>query len=246
MPRFLVVSDVHTEFHRDGGFDFIESLAKDVDAVLLAGDIATKSGLDFVISRFCEVYPRVVMVAGNHSYYGRHPKADIDGLLSRLEKELPNFDWLNNETAMVGDQRIVGTTLWFRHESNAPSWAMNDFDQILDFSSWVYEENRKACEFLENTVRADDIVLTHYLPSSQCVHPKYVGSPLNAFFVCDMERLIKRAQPRAWVFGHTHCSFDFRLGATRMICNPYGYHGYEVNPEFDARKVISEWLKEVP
>jgi hypothetical protein len=28
-----------------------------------------------------------------------------------------------------------------------------------------------------------------------------------------------------WVHGHTHSSFDYKLGKTRIICNPRGYPG---------------------
>lgn len=38
--------------------------------------------------------------------------------------------------------------------------------------------------------------------------------------------------------GHTHSSHDRVLFDTRMVCNPYGYEGYERNDEFDPELTI--------
>jgi len=39
---------------------------------------------------------------------------------------------------------------------------------------------------------------------------------------------------RLWVHGHTHVSFDYRAGTTRVLCNARGYpaeQGTSMNPE---------------
>ena len=45
-----------------------------------------------------------------------------------------------------------------------------------------------------------------------------------------------------WIHGHTHTSFDYRVGGCRVICNPRGYMargrtGPE-NPHFDPQRVV--------
>ena len=35
-----------------------------------------------------------------------------------------------------------------------------------------------------------------------------------------------------WIHGHTHESFDYEIGKTRVICNPRGYAPIEINKEF--------------
>ena len=44
-----------------------------------------------------------------------------------------------------------------------------------------------------------------------------------------------------WVHGHTHHSFDYRAGATRIVANPRGYPmkdgGFE-NPRFQAALLV--------
>jgi predicted phosphodiesterase len=44
--------------------------------------------------------------------------------------------------------------------------------------------------------------------------------------------------PDLWVHGHTHNSFDYSLGKTRVVVNPYGYKDVEVNPQYDRQLVI--------
>ena len=80
--------------------------------------------------------------------------------------------------------------------------------------------------------------MTHHLPSQQCVAPQHKDSPLNPFFVCDMEDLILERQPSLWLFGHTHSSVDIQIGKTRLLCNPFGYADYEANPLFSNRLII--------
>ncbi len=47
------------------------------------------------------------------------------------------------------------------------------------------------------------------------------------------------AQPQLWVHGHTHASLDYRIGATRVVCNPFGYARDEENPHFEEAKLVS-------
>lgn len=63
---------------------------------------------------------------------------------------------------------------------------------------------------------------------------------LNACFVSDLEARILRWQPQLWMHGHTHDSFDYRIGATRVIANPRGYarDGVAENKSFDPGLVI--------
>jgi len=43
---------------------------------------------------------------------------------------------------------------------------------------------------------------------------------------------------KLWCHGHIHKSKDYMIGDTRVVANPYGYYEYEINPDFDATKVI--------
>ena len=56
--------------------------------------------------------------------------------------------------------------------------------------------------------------------------------PVSAAFASNMEDFILEHQPRLWVHGHTHESFDYRIGKTRVVFNPRGYASIEENKGF--------------
>ena len=80
------------------------------------------------------------------------------------------------------------------------------------------------------------VVVTHHLPSPRSVAPQFMDSPINCYFLCDVERLMGD-RPKLWVHGHTHSSCDYLVGATRVISNPFGYPR-EVNHEYVEKLVI--------
>lgn len=50
---------------------------------------------------------------------------------------------------------------------------------------------------------------------------------MDAAYASNLEALIEARGPALWVHGHIHTSSDFRIGATRIVCNPRGYPGIE-------------------
>ena len=59
---------------------------------------------------------------------------------------------------------------------------------------------------------------------------------MTGAFVSDLSALIEAHRPALWVHGHVHNSSDYRIGDTRIVCNPHGY-GNE-NPDFDGALVV--------
>jgi len=246
--KILVVSDLHFEFHRDGGESLVKDLNKDVDVLVAAGDIAVGSGISGALKLLGKNFKQVIYLAGNHEYYG-YTRGRVNAIIA--EAASGNIHWLYpGHTATVNDQRFIGGTLWFPR-SSAPKHQMNDFKLIKDFETWVYDENQETVHFLEQETRPSDVVVTHYLPSHMSVDPQYKNSLLNPFFVCDMEHVIRRNRPKLWAHGHTHSSCDYyvdhpcRTGegltrdpTTRIVCNPFGYARHEENPKFDPNLVL--------
>lgn len=231
------MSDVHFEFHRDAGQSFVEGLPVLGDAVVLAGDVATVTGLARAVRLFCQKFPKVLMVYGNHEFYGSDRQTVLD-LFKQISADNPNFTLLDNSIAEVNGVSIVGSSLWFGLNKRAPKHLMNDFKLIRGFEGWVYEENRRAKAFLQTSIKKGDVVVTHYLPSYKSVHPEYQGSDLNPFFVCDVEDIILGTSPSYWIHGHTHESVSYAYGETKVVCNPFGYLNYETNPSFLQDLVI--------
>lgn len=230
--KIRILSDLHFEFHQDGGASFLLNPdPNDVDVLILAGDICGHWQIVETMSNFAKVYKHVIAITGNHEHYGSDFKA-VRKEYSKIKAS--NFHFLDRTTVTITDQRFVGCTLWFTHgaRNNVLRHSMNDFDKIKDFDPQVYEENILDQDFLHKTVSSDDVVITHHLPSFNSVHPKYAGNALNCFFVCDQEQLIKNRHPKIWVHGHTHESLFYNIHGTQVVCNPFGYAGYELNPKF--------------
>lgn len=234
--RMQILSDLHFEFHADRGRAFVESLdTSGVDVLVVAGDLAPCRQLERALLRLSNRYPHVVFVAGNHEAYHASP-SDV-AMVKRELRRVSNLHWLECETVTIGGVRFVGTTLWFEQLPGRTNY-LNDFDLIEDFVPWVYEQNREAQVYLETAVRQSDVVVTHHLPSHQSVAPRFVGSPLNRFFVSDVERVMRDKRPQLWVHGHTHASCDYRIDGTRVVCNPLGYVGHDRNSAFNDRLIV--------
>lgn len=233
-----VASDLHTEFHADQGLTVARELTDGLDStdvLVLAGDIAAASGIGEVLALFAkQTAASIVFVTGNHEFYGGD-RAGVLASIQAAERAHPNLHWLDHTVVTIGGQRFLGTPLWFRQDPRAPKWAMNDFVAIRGFENWVYTENRRALDFLRAELQAGDVVVSHHLPAEASVVARYRGSPLNAFFVCDVSPLIREREPALWIHGHTHDSLDYRLGATRVVCNPFGYAPSDLNHAFRIR-----------
>jgi hypothetical protein len=51
---------------------------------------------------------------------------------------------------------------------------------------------------------------------------------MNGGFGSDLDDfIIDHPEIQVWTHGHTHDPFNYKIGNTRVICNPRGYTGYE-------------------
>ena len=248
--QIQIVSDLHTEFHRDRGHGLIRTLdPRGVDVLVVAGDLSASHHLEQSIRWLCACYVgiNVVYVVGNHEYYGSDPRT-VHALLSRLDQEIPHFNWLHNSTVEIRDSvtdksvRFAGTPLWFREtaDTHLLKRGLNDFSQIGGFDPWVYKENEAALRFLEKEAAQADVVVSHHLPTAECVAPHYRGDRFNCYFLCEVGHLMavgERKKPALWCCGHTHTSADVTVGGTRVVCNPLGYP-HEANASFQEKWVV--------
>jgi predicted phosphohydrolase len=240
-----VLSDIHFEHHLDGGHSFVGSLDPEgVDVLVLAGDIGIKRGgslhrgLSLLAQRYGEV--PIVMVLGNHEYY-HTCKQDLLRHLEAIKRDIPTLTILENDTVTLKGQRFVGCTLWFPDSTanKEHEWWLPDFKCIQGFRNWNYQACAESMEFLAETVREGDFVITHHIPDAAGIHPRYAQPPMgtyNRFFLCQMPlEVLERAA--WWAFGHTHDSMGFEIGNCKFRCNPLGYPR-EGNYRFDGRLVL--------
>ena len=245
--RLQLLSDIHLEFHQDGGRAFIESLDPEgVDVLVLAGDVTVADRIPDALRLVCQHYGNatVLYVHGNHEFYGTS-RPNVITWTKQAVKANPNLRWLDCDHVVVDGRRFLGAPLWFRDDLNAHQYrrGMTDFHVIKGFTSWVFKENDRAVKFLRSEMRQGDIVITHHLPSPRSISPYFKNSSLNAFFVCNMEREMIEHKPALWLHGHTHASLDYRLGDTRVLCNPLGYP-HSINRQFQEHRVLNSMALE--
>lgn len=224
----FIASDIHTEFHKDGGVDYFKT-APEADVFICAGDLGSSSSIDKALMLAKKKYEHIIFVPGNHEFYGASFTSFRKHLLASSSQQLHVLD--NGATEIQG-VRFVGTTLWFPESSHAwrNRFALSDFQQIRNFDPFVAASDARS--YLERTVSGDDVVVTHHLPSYRCVNERYKDSKINCFFVHEMTEFILRRQPKFWIHGHTHESVNIQLGSTTVLCNPFGYAGYELNANY--------------
>jgi predicted phosphohydrolase len=205
----------------------------------------------------CKYYRAVVFVTGNHEYYNQNIDI-INQRYADLDELLPNFHFLNNSSVIIDDVKFVGGTMWTSLDSN--DWFvcqyaklhMNDFhciklfneDKIevrfgtddcirlhMAFRQYIKEELAKGFE--------KTVVVTHHSPCELSTAEKFKGMMMNALYCEDMTRhMFGETAPKLWCHGHMHNSVDYVVGETRVINNPRGYVGHELNTTFDATMSI--------
>ena len=154
-----------------------------------------------------------------------------------------------------GTVRVLGSTLWTDYDNRDPMKMemcrriMNDHSLIeygkrLFFPKDAADEHDLSVDFLvKNLIQLNEdrdrvVVMTHHLPTYQAVNSVYSGSRVNCAYASELFNLIAHNGPTLWVFGHQHRSTDIVIGETWLRSNPYGYHGYERNRQFNSGLVL--------
>lgn len=237
--KLRIVSDLHFEFHADHGITLInEVVAGDFDVLVVAGDLSNYAGFVAAISMLCEAAaPRkVVYVLGNHEGYGGSWLSACKEA-RRMQEQADNLVFLEQSCATIGRHRFVGCTLWYPHSGTVEplDHSMMDFAEIEDVRRLLPVVAPASAAYLTTTVRAGDIVITHHMPHRQSIASRYAHSTINRYFLHDLSGFVEQSQAALWIHGHTHVSLDYPVGATRVVCNPFGYARLiagEPNPEF--------------
>ncbi len=243
-----VYSDIHNEFFDEGNW-FNPGTG---DVLVLAGDICNVCDYDRY-HRFFEQcvagYNKVFYIEGNHEKYGGVWEDTHDILKSKLPK---GISLLNNSSEFYNGVHFVGSTLWtnqnnLNHETIKQSQeCMNDYALITKRDGRTLsvmdtiDAHMKSREWFEQvlpTLRGDVFMISHHAPSYESVKGRYVNNA--GAYASDMSGLMNQfPNIKWWASGHVHESNDYMIGGCRMISNPHGYHGMEVNPNFNPHLEI--------
>ncbi len=85
------------------------------------------------------------------------------------------------------------------------------------------------------------VVITHHGPHRGSLAPRFAADWVSTAFINELPPSFFDI-PALWIHGHTHASFDYRVGDCRVLCNPRGYMRGRMavpeNPGFDAGLVV--------
>lgn len=228
--KIELISDLHIDFYSAAWKKFVPG---DPEAILLcAGDIGELIHFEPVqaLRWLCKRYKEVYYITGNHDYY-RSNFFTIDSLLIQLENEIENLTILRTgRICQFGEYKLVGDTGWIPYDSDLQLHKINDSFMIKGLTPEIHIKHKAWRDFLWETVDNKTIIMSHHLPSKQCIAPQFINEPTNKWFMGSIEDIIQDKKPYIVLFGHTHTIMDFQLYDTRLICHPLGYP--RENPDF--------------
>ena len=140
---------------------------------------------------------------------------------------------------ILGDPRLAGYQCQQVMMDYKKIRKLPGYSKIRSLDTALYHKFAKSWleKELERLEGQKNIVVTHHGPSMQSVPAYYQEDIITSAYVSDLEQLILAYQPNAWIHGHLHNSSDYRIGKTRVLCNPKGYSS-ELNLDFDANKFL--------
>lgn len=245
--KLRILSDIHTEFWKPQSPEWYNHVYED-HTLILAGDISVgPNKLKQTLEHFAERHKHVIVLHGNHEYYGYN-------LRSYDDLELPsNVHFLNPGWIKLEDVTFIGATLWtdFR---NDPIAAFDASRSVMDFKRIKtkhkpFRFTPKDCQNLHvkerkfildayKSLSGRKVIITHFIPHESLITPYWQqhGGLLNKYYAPNMD--LESLQAELWVFGHTHDCSDQIIGNTRFVANPFGYLGYEKQDDFDPSLTI--------
>jgi Icc-related predicted phosphoesterase len=255
-----LLSDLHNEF---SVFN-IPRLEEDAATTLvLAGDICVaekKSSYKDFIPDACNRFKHVVYICGNHEYYGSSIHT-ASRKIKEVTQQIDNFHFLDNEVFEHDGVAFIGATLWTDLKGLDPMVEYQVANTINDYKTIRYGTvqapyqsklrpihtfgfNKTSKEFIFDSVKKykaegkKTVVVSHHAPSWKSVPDIYKSGLISYAYANEYDSLIEGCGPDNWLHGHTHTSFNYKIGETEIWCNPRGYSESSdgsQNPFFNPR-----------
>lgn len=243
--KFLVLSDLHLEY---------DALDVDIppaaEGVILAGDIAQgAAGILWAQATFPEL--PVIYVPGNHEFYGHEVRDAFVAMYAAAEGS--NVILLQNGATVINGIRFLGTTLWTDFalfagdDETEVMWTkaairqgVPDYDgRIRCFADgysvaltpdMTQRWHRQSVDWLTAELArpfaGKTVVVSHHAPSLQSAPACYAKHRLTPAYASNLDHLVMQAD--LWIHGHMHQQSDYRIGPTRIVCNPRGYEAESI------------------
>ena len=215
---------------------------------------------DFV-RRCCERFPQVILIMGNHEHY-HGDFAESTWLIRKTFAKFENLYFLDNQFTVIDDVVFFGGTLWTDMNGEDPvtmqqiRFMMNDYQSVRNTTKREgfytkkflpedsVQDHQKFLTELKKVLAVyptqKTVVVGHHAPSKASTHPRYKHETvMNGAYSTNLDEFIlDNPNIKLWTHGHTHEDFDYRIGSTRVVCNPRGYDGVEERADHYELKYV--------
>ena len=187
---------------------------------MLQKEFSGKNKVQFLENSVTEHQGIIILGTCLYSDFGLYGNSNIEGSMMAAKSYLNDFKYV----------KILNTGTPVRKKGMWKLQLTNDKNPIRTITPQDYAYFfQKACNFLKEKVRefrySPIIVVTHFAPSIYSISSEFIGSPVNPAFASDLhEFILENPNIRIWTHGHCHKPFDYILGETRVICEPFGYN----------------------
>lgn len=235
--KIQYASDLHLEFRENASYLKHNPLKVAGDILILAGDIGYLGDQNYSNHPFwdwaSENFKQVIVAMGNHEFYKFYDIATLDnGYRLQIRHNVAAY---YNSIITVGDTDIIVSTLWAHiplKDASFTEQVISDFRRIrcngelLTFADFN-QEHRKCLDFIKTSVAESTakhkVVVTHHVPSFKMQDPKFNDSKANGAFTVELDDYIETSGIDYWIYGHSHCNIDVRIGNTLCVSNQLGY-----------------------
>lgn len=224
--------------------------------LILAGDVWSKySAIKYGnygyswLGELSKQFKYVVMVYGNHDYWGGH-LSKVKKFQAKIKESFDNVFLLEKDSVVLDDHKFIGATLWanipsdverdyLRQLTSRTGKQNNDFNHIRAgtqyrrFNIRDYNEiNSLSVQYVKNEIEKSDlpvVVVSHHAPLRKAY--QFYDPELPEFFqyfdTNDLESYLLepdvQTKVKFWGFGHIHYSQIHQIGKMTVANNAVGY-----------------------
>lgn len=251
--KVAYASDLHFEFK-----PLVLTDVEPADVLVLAGDILNVSqfkrysevGKHHDILSFFDIvtskFKHVLMVMGNHEYYGSY----IDQAIDTLKELLPydNFHILNGDYIVIDNKLFAGGTLWTDYNNEDPTTLIaaprmiNDYRVIFKDNtritvSDILKRHKHFVNWVKNIDKSGydaNILITHHSPSMATTADHYKHDAImNGLFGSNLDYLLTNFDYA--IFGHQHDPKTPIVNECVMLNNSRGYPHEPMHKNFKLK-----------
>lgn len=225
--KFSLISDMHIDFPQPK--TPYESLEENV---IVAGD--TSNGLEGL--RFLQKLKNkgfnVYAVDGNHEHYrNRAQDRSAQETTARFREDHPRYHDLEVPIVLANGWYFVeDEQLWQGYMNDSRMCSLSAIDVVKLAREDARNIEQRLTEWKNHQRRG--IVVTHTAPCLDTLNPEYKDHYSNEWYWNPlMNRLLSeyKNQIYVWCHGHSHAFSEKEVDGVRVLCNPRGYPGENVD-----------------